>query len=103
MEYKLTLKAQHSKKCVDGKQRNFLLFFLNNVLILKQKIPYDESCEKGFDVKTSINNIYLLNNKLYQERISDTTKKKRIVKFPISKKKLEQFNIPKDLKIEINN
>ena len=107
--YKLTCKDQYNKKCVDGKSRNFLLFFLNDVQILKQKIPFDESYDRGFDKRTAIYDIYLLNGKIYQTRTSDVVGcgsdkhgKTRNVKFPVSKSKLEQFNIPKDLKIELN-
>jgi hypothetical protein len=39
MEFKLTRKVQYSKKCKDGKYRNFLIFFLNDVEIMKQKLP----------------------------------------------------------------
>ena len=102
---KLTATFQYSKTCKDKKQRNFVIFFLNDVQILKQKIPFDESYEHGFDRRTSFDNVYLLNNKLYQTRSiwngcgSGDNTKSRDVYFPVSKKILEQFNIPKDIKI----
>ena len=100
-KYTLTRGHQHSKRCKDGKRRNFLLFYLNDILILKQKRPFDENREKGFDGIWFFKNIYLLNGYLYQTRVN--SKKSRDVKFPISKKILKQFNIPKDLKILLNN
>lgn len=112
MEYKLTSKGQFSKRCPDGKRRNFLLFFLNNVEIFKQKIPYDTDYCIGSDMRTDFSNVYLLNGNIYQTRticefglVNDIwglqSKKTRDVRFPISKIKLSQFNIPKDIKIEL--
>ena len=71
MTYKLTYKDQYSKKCPDGKKRNFLLLFLNDVQIFKHKIPYDESYDRGHDKRTAIYDIYLLNGRIYQTRTSD--------------------------------
>lgn len=92
MNYKLSC-----KHCKDGKRRHLILYFLNGVQILKQKIPFDENFENGFNFRTSIFDVYLLNNNLYQTRIKNN--KKRNIKFPVSKKKLEIFNIPENLKI----
>jgi len=36
-----------SKKCKDGKYRNYLLYFLNGVQILKQKIPFNTRYDRG--------------------------------------------------------
>jgi len=105
MEYKLTRKSQYSKKCADGKSRNFLLYFLNDVQILKQKIPYDESIDKGFDRRTAIYDDYLLNGRIYQTRTSDCwcgkteLGKTRKVSFPDSKLKLQELKVPINLKI----
>lgn len=107
MNFALTKHYQFSKKCKDGKQRNFLLYFLNGTLILKQKVPYDEKIDKGFDRRTVIYNEYLLNGKLYQTRTANVwcgkkeTGKTRQVSFPISKKRLTELQIPFDLKIEL--
>jgi len=113
MEYKLTSTYQHSKKCKDGKRRNFLLFYLNGVLILKQKVPFNEQWDHGYQNQTSFDNIYLLNGRIHQTRTTrmpgawwrgpggeKKEDKTRDVKYPVSKAKLEQFNIPTDLKIE---
>ena len=67
-EYVLTRKIQCSKKCPDGKSRNFILYFLNGNLILKQKFPYDENYDKGFDKRTHIYDEFILNGRLYQTR-----------------------------------
>ncbi len=100
----LTSHYQHSKRGKDGKARNYIIYFLNDVEILKQKVPFDEKYELGFQNRTHFKNTYLLNGKLYQTREkSYSTKEARDVCFPISKKKLSQFDIPKDLKIEMKD
>lgn len=103
---KLTKKYQYSKHCKDGKDRNYLIYFLNGIEILKQKIPFNENFEHGFDRRTSITNEYILNGKIYQTRYfheacGSEPKNIRNVSFPLSKNKLKKFNIPKDLKIEL--
>jgi hypothetical protein len=114
-EYKLTKKVQCSKKCKDGKSRNFLLYFLNGNLILKQKFPYDENYDKGFDKRTHIYDEFILNGRLYQTRKGEDRQglidnhywqmikeaQPRQVRFPLSKKRLQPFEIPVGLKIEI--
>lgn len=112
MEYTLTVHKQYSKQCKDGKHRNYILFFLNGIQILKQKIPFDTDWSPGHDRRTGIYDAYILNGKIYQTRLHDygwssVTKKpelgkERHVSFPLSKKVMEQFQIPKDLKITIN-
>ena len=107
MEYTLTKKYQYSHHDKDGADRNYILYFLNNILILKQKIPFDPRWDKGFDRRTSIYDEYILNGKIYQKRnryygCSDPDNNRievRDVSFPLSKKLLKQFNIPEDLKI----
>lgn len=109
MEFKLTSNWQYSHHDKDGCDRNYLSFYLNDILILKQKIPFDVNLESGFDRRTSIYDIYLLNGRLYQKRCKNfgcshpDKSKIREVSFPISKEKLKQFNIPKDFKINIHN
>lgn len=97
MNYKLTTKAQINRKGKDGKNRSFLLVFLNGSLILKQKIPFDPEYNRGYQHNTEIKDIYLLNGRIYQTRIKE--QKQRLVSYPISKTKLEIFNIPKNMKI----
>ena len=105
MELKLTSKYQYSHHDKDNRDRNYLKFYLNDILILKQKIPFDKNWELGFDRRTSIYDVYLLNGKLYQKRSKnfgcnhpDNNKSKvREVSYPISKKVLNQFNIPQNL------
>jgi len=93
MKFKLTGKYQHSQHLKNGKRRSLIKYFLNGVLILEQKVPFDENMEYGYP-KNMPDNEYLLNGKLHQTREGD-----RKVYYPISKKKLEQFNIPQSLKI----
>jgi len=106
--FKLTKCYQYSKKCNDGKSRNFLLYFLNDVQILKQKIPFNENLDRGHDRHTAIYNEYILNGKLHQTRTADVfcgseiTGKTRRVSFPISKNRLADLQVPNDLKIEIS-
>lgn len=114
MDYKLTCNVKHAKHCEDGKDRNILQYFLNNVLILEQKYPFDTDYDKGCEYRTDIRDEYLLNGKLYQTRqynpsgvswrsLKNKQKGKiRNVKYPISKKILDQFNIPKDYRITIS-
>lgn len=110
-KYKLTSKFQYSKEDPDGKDRNYALFFLNDVLILKQKIPFDPSYDRGYDRVTSIYDVYLLNGSLHQTRgnkwycgqSEDPKHKERKVKFPVSKTKLDEFSIPKNFKIILND
>lgn len=98
----LTSHYQHAKKGKDGKSRNYMIYFLNDVEILKQKVPFDETYDHGFQNRTHFKNTYLLNGKLYQTRSkSYSSEEAREVCFPVSKKKLSQFDIPKDLKIEL--
>lgn len=101
--YKLDSKSQMSKHCKDGKDRNYLSYFLNDIKIFQQKIPFNEDYEKGYDRKTSIYDEYILNNKLYQTRYDLDTKKERHVSFPLSKERLKQFNIPQNFKIVANS
>lgn len=109
IKYKLTCKCIYSHHDKDGKDRNYIYYYLNDILILKQKIPFDTRWEEGFDRITSIYDVYILNGKLYQKRRKyygcchpDNDKTEiREVSFPLSKKKLLIFNIPFNLKIEI--
>lgn len=110
MEFKLTSNFQYSHHDKDGCDRNYLSFYLNDILILKQKIPFDTNCEIGFDRKTSIYDVYLLNGRIYQKRTKhfgclhpDNDKSEvREVSYPLSKKILNQFDIPKDFKVYVS-
>jgi hypothetical protein len=105
MEYKLTTHRQYSKKCADGRTRNFLIYFLNGVEIFKHKIPFDTNYDAGHDRHTAIYNDYLYNGRIYQTRTSDvfcggsTTGKTRLVSFPVSRKKLLELGVPNNMKI----
>lgn len=98
MEHILEAHCQYSKTCKDGKNRNFLIYFLDGVEILKQKIPFNEKYEAGYDRLTHITGEYILNGNLYQKRYKSNgcgskPYEIREVKFPISKKKLEKLGI----------
>jgi len=107
MEFKLTSNWQYSHHDKDGCDRNYISYYLNDVLILKQKIPFDANWEHGFDRRTSIYGEYILNGKMYQKRSKildcshpDNDKIEiREVSFPLSKKRLAQFNMPKDVRV----
>ena len=110
MKHKLTRHIQYNKKCKDGKSRSYILFFLDGVQILKQKFPYDEDWEKGFDHRTSIYDIYILGGRMYQTRAiwkgcgaDNSNPEERKVSFPLSKKKLKELNVYPDVKIEIES
>jgi hypothetical protein len=107
MDLKLTTKRKYSHHDKDGCDRNYISYFLNDILILKQKIPFDTNWELGFDRRTAIYDEYILNGKMYQKRkkwlgcsnVSNDKTGIREVSFPLSKSKLSQFNIPKDFKV----
>ena len=98
MIYKLTVGTQINKINKKGKRNSHFLYFLNDVLILKHKKPFDENWENGYQHRTCISDIYLLNGNIYQTR-EDSDNTKRNVRYPASKNILKQFNIPKDMKI----
>lgn len=95
----LTSKAQLNRRGKDGKNRSHMLFFLNGVLILKQKLPYDTDYRINYQHQTSFKNVYLLNDNLYQTRVKEG--KKREVHYPLSKELMKYFNVAKDLKIQL--
>lgn len=111
MEFKLTEKCQNAKRSPDGKSRNWMIFFVNGVQVFKQKRPFNEHAERGFDGKWSYENIYLLNGYIYQTRFGRAYDKElgwirvneRHVKYPLSKKKLVELGVPADLKIELTD
>lgn len=84
----LTTKYQHSKLCPDGKRRNFQIYFLNEVEILKLKVPYDADYEYGWQNTTHFHDEQIIGNRLL---ILKTRKgKARIATYPISKEKLKK-------------
>lgn len=103
MEYSLTSKVKHAVHCSDNKDRNILCYYLNGVLIFKQKIPFDPTQNSGNQYQTRIKTEYLLNGKIYQTRSKLGETKTRLVSFPVSKKVLSKFNIPLNFKITLNN
>lgn len=108
MDYRLTANTQFSHHDKDGRDRNYISYFLNDILIIKQKIPFDTNWESGFDRRVHIYDAYILNGKMYQKRqfsygCGDSRNDKtevRNVSFPLSKRVLSQFNIPKDFRID---
>jgi len=106
MEFIGTTKYQHAAVLRNNTRRSIMLYFVNGIQIFKEKIPFDENYEQGTG-KWVFTNVYLLNGKLYQTRSNDRwcnhtstyIIKSRDVKFPLSKRILEQVNIPVDLKI----
>jgi hypothetical protein len=110
MDYKLTSKYQHAKVLPNGKRRSVRLYFLNDIQIFKQKVPFDETSEYGAG-KWLFKNEYLLNGYIYQTRRDNNSwdfiskswidGKSRDVHFPVSKRTLEPFNIPNDIKIDL--
>ena len=108
MEFKLTINTQYSHHDKDGANRNYISYYVNGVLILKQKIPFDNMFKIGFDRRTSIYDVYLLNGKIYQKRrknegCSHPDNDKTVIRevyYPVSKNKLSPLKIPKDLRID---
>ncbi len=109
MEYRLTSKYHHSKRLKNGTRRSILTFFINDIKIFEQKVPFNETAEYGIN-KWHIDNVYLLNGRLHQTRWSNDWDSKtnscvlttRDVTYPVSKKILESLGVPKDLKLEEN-
>lgn len=101
MEYKLTYKCQLNKRGKDSKSRSYLIYFLNDVEILKQKLPFEEDYDFGKQHHTGIDYEYLLNGKIYQTR--EKFGKTRNVYYPVSKNKLNELGFPDDFKLEISN
>jgi hypothetical protein len=97
----LTRKTQFGKKEKDGKSRNYVLYFLNNELLLKQKYPFDPEKERGYDVKTSISGEYIFNGRMYQMRRHVDTHEIRQVSFPVSQMKLKKHGVSNDIKITL--
>lgn len=90
----LTKKVQFSVKCKDNKSRNYILYFLNNVQILKLKIPFDTSFEKGSDRVTFFTDEYIKDNRLYIKKVKylcykdgKPLYKERWTSYPLSKHK----------------
>lgn len=93
---------QHSKHCNDGKRRSYWIFFLNGVEILRQKVPFDEHSERGFDHFVGLEDVYLYKGNIHQVRDvgwegkqhwTGIKYKKRKVRFPISRKKLKELGV----------
>lgn len=103
MMFKLSHKAQINKHCKDGKDRSYLTYFLNDVKIFQQKLPFDENYEEGFNRRTHISDEYILNGKMYQTRYNMETEKTRHVSFPLSKIKLKELGVPNNFKIVSNS
>lgn len=109
MEFKLTTAHQHSARCRDGRRRSFILYFINDVLVLKHKSPYNNNYDKGYDHRTHIFDCYYENGSIHQKRQFSSTwcgetrsmvpSKIREVRFPVKRTVLKDLNIPKDIKI----
>lgn len=89
----LTSKYQHSFLCPDGKRRNFMLYFLNGIQILKLKVPFNEKYMGVYQSgppynETSFENERIVGSNLLMDKIKNG--KVRQVKYPISKEKLNQ-------------
>lgn len=102
MNFKLTSKYQHAQ-IIKGKKKNILSYFLNGKLIHKIRVPYDENYEYGVQNRTHIFDVFLLNGSIYQKRKHQDKFKTRKVRYPVAKKNLEEFNIPKNLKITLDD
>lgn len=111
MELLLTEKYKHSVRGKDGKRKNWMVFCINGVELFRQKCPFNEFAEHGWQGKWRYENIYIHNGKLFQTRYGTTYDNnssewirfsERRVSYPLSKKKLEALKVPSDLKIELD-
>lgn len=83
----LTSKVSLSKTCKDGKQRNFICYYLNNIKVLTLKVPFETDWDNGCQIHTQFCDEFIENGCLYITKIKNG--KKRLVKYPISKKFLD--------------
>jgi hypothetical protein len=90
---KLTRKIHYASHDAVGKDRNYISYFLNDVLILKQKYPFDASYSAGSDKLTEIFDEYLYNGKLFQKRKLRYDTEVREVSFPVSKQILKSIGV----------
>ena len=95
LELELTTKVHLNKRCKDGKSRNFIVYFLNNVEILKLKIPFDTNFEAGHDKVTFFTDHYIKDGRLHIKKVKHLGYKDGLPKskewwasYPISKRKL---------------
>lgn len=113
MELLLTKKYKHSVRGKDGKRKNWMVFCINGVELFRQKCPFNEFAEHGWQCKWRYENIYIQNGKLFQTRYGTAWSREegsnerirvneRHVQYPLSKKKLEELGVPLELKIELN-
>jgi hypothetical protein len=101
MKYKLTYHAQLNKRGYDKKCKSYLIYFLNDFQILKQKLPFDTDYSLGWQHQTEFKDVFLLNGRLHQSRIKGI--KSRKVSFPVSKNRLHELGVPMGLKIELTD
>ena len=104
------MKYQHSKKCTDKRRRDFYLFFLDDRLILRQKSPWKEGYDYGYDGKNSIVEAFYKDGSIHQKRREGVrrcgekyTPVDREVRFPVSQRILKELNIPKDSLIPLTS
>lgn len=96
----LTKKYQFAKHDKDGKDRNYLLYFLNGKQILKQKVPFDSEAERGYDKNTRIFDEHIENGRIHQTRTHLGVSRK--VSFPLSKNKLNELGVNNETTIYIS-
>ena len=80
----LTSKVSLSKTCKDGKQRNLISYYFNNIKILTLKIPFEVNWDSGFQIHTQFCDEFIKNGYLHITKVKNG--KKRHCKYPISKK-----------------
>ncbi len=81
-------KYSHSVLCTDGRRRNFMRFFVNDIEILTLKWPYEENYEKGCQNRTDIQDICFNIETRYLHFTKIKGNKIRKVKYPVSKEKI---------------
>ena len=112
MKHTLTSHVQRNKRGKDGKSRSYILWFVDDVQILKQKYPFDEDFDHGHQHGTHIYDVYILNGNIHQTRKyvpsgawwrswkhKEETKERKVY-FPLSRKKLKELGVLPDVKIK---
>lgn len=108
MDFKLTYKYSHAKRSKSGTCRSWKIYFINDVEIFRQRVPFDENNEFGAS-KWCYENQFIQNGRLHQTRYDTkyvayhgfVKYKERKVTYPLSKKKLHEMGVPMEQKIEL--
>lgn len=58
-QYNLTTRFLYNRRTKEGNCRSYILYMINGITILKQKIPFDINYENGWQHTTDIKDIFI--------------------------------------------